>query len=197
MKKAVWAVLIHSSDIANEEDRHKFCPRATDSWCMWWSDKLTPGQNKYKKKLSLPIPIKTLLVPIFRGLSDDKLLNKCLHMYTQNDNESINAVIWKKCPKDIFVSKQILELAVASAVIEFNGGSISLQGVYKDLGLNFGVYVRSGLYNKDSARIDQSARKSSENGLARRKKLRSISKKWCDKETEAEGDKPAYGTGIY
>ena len=34
-------------------------------------------------------------------LSDDDLLKKCLHGKTHITNESINGVIWKKCPKGI------------------------------------------------------------------------------------------------
>ena len=78
---------------------------------------------------------------IYRDLSNETLLEKCLHGYTRNDNEAINSVIWKKCPKDVFVSKKILEIAVASATIEFNGGSNGLKSVFNDLGLNFGYFI--------------------------------------------------------
>ena len=30
---------------------------------------------------------------------------------------AINSIIWKNCPKDVFVSKKVLEIAVASATI--------------------------------------------------------------------------------
>ena len=60
--------------------------------------------NIYRKKLSLPLAIKCLLMPIFRDLSNETLLEKCLHDYPQNDNEAINSVVWKKCRKHVFVS---------------------------------------------------------------------------------------------
>ena len=41
MKKSVWATLFHNCGIANEE-----CPYLSKSSCIWWSDKLTPGENK-------------------------------------------------------------------------------------------------------------------------------------------------------
>ena len=44
MKKSVTS--FHNCDIANEEERHQFFLRLLTSWCMWWSNKLTPGQNK-------------------------------------------------------------------------------------------------------------------------------------------------------
>ena len=46
-----------------------------------------------KKKLSLPLSIKSLLTPEFQDLSKNELLNKSLHRQTQNKNESLN---WKK-----------------------------------------------------------------------------------------------------
>ena len=115
--------MFHNCNIANEEERHQFCPRFCTSWCMWWSDKLTLGQNKGIKKLFLSLTIKSLLMPVFRDLSNETLLEKCLYGYTENDNEAINSVIWKKCPKDVFVSKKVLEIAAALATSEFNDGS--------------------------------------------------------------------------
>ena len=54
--------------------------------------------------------------PVFVSLSDDNLLQKCLHGKTQNNNESLNGLLWKRCPKDVFVGRVTLELGVASAV---------------------------------------------------------------------------------
>ena len=34
----------------------------------------------------------------------------------------MNGVIWKWCPKDVFVGHSTLEVGVASAVISFNDG---------------------------------------------------------------------------
>ena len=139
-KKSVWAVLYHNCDIADEDERHKFCPRTKDSWCIWQSNKLT-GDITYKKKLSLPLAIRSLIEPIFRDLSSDSLLSKCLHGQTQNNNESINGIIWKKCPKDVYVSRKILEIAVSSAVIELNDGSCGIRNVFSTMGIKCGRYM--------------------------------------------------------
>ena len=50
MKKSVWAILFHNCDIGNEEERHQFCPFLRKSWCIRWSNKLTPRQKEYRKK---------------------------------------------------------------------------------------------------------------------------------------------------
>ena len=53
---------------------------------------------------------------MFVDLSDGSLLSKCLHGQTQNNNECLNGVIWKKCSKDIFVSRKFLEMGVKGYV---------------------------------------------------------------------------------
>ena len=83
MKKAIGAVLYHCSDIANEDDRHKYCPRDANGWCKWQQDKIS-GISTYKKKVNLPLCIKQLIEPIFRQLSSDDLLSRCLHGQTQS-----------------------------------------------------------------------------------------------------------------
>ena len=86
MKKCVWAVLYHNTAISDESERHKFCPREANSWCLWQADKIT-GKESYKAKLSLPLAIKSELLKIFRSLTDEQLLSRCLHGKTQNNNE--------------------------------------------------------------------------------------------------------------
>ena len=77
---------------------------------------------------------------MFLELSDENLLSKCLHGKTQNSNESINGVIWKGCPKDVFVGWKVLEMGVASAVISFNDGTKRLIDVMKELKVEPGHY---------------------------------------------------------
>lgn len=57
---------------------------------------------------------------LFDRLRDDTLLSKCLHGKTQNVNESLNGIIWTRCPKRVYVTKKTLEICVSSAVLEFN-----------------------------------------------------------------------------
>ena len=116
--------------------------------------------------------------------------------HTQNSNEALNGVIWKKCPKDIYVSKKILEIGVSSAVIEFNDGRSGLKSVIDQLGLPISQYMMNGFLERDIERIKKLARKSSEKGKTVRKKLRAIRKGFQDKEKEQE-ETPAYSSGAY
>lgn len=192
MKKSVWAVLYHNSKIDDLKERHKFCPRTPNSWCLWQSDQLT-GESKYKVKLSLPLAINELLIPIFRNLSSEDLLSRCLHGQTQNNNESINNLIWNKCPKSTYVSRKIIEMAVDSAVIEFNNGATGLYGVLKRCGIKCGRFMDLATKRKDSLRLRNMNLKSSKRGIGRRKKLRAIRKGFIDAEKHVEGETYAPG----
>ena len=53
-------------------------------------------------------------------------IENCFHDKTQN-NDGVNALIWKCCPKDICVGLTVLEISTASAVINFNDGMVCLE----------------------------------------------------------------------
>jgi hypothetical protein len=69
---------------------------------------------------------------MFEILTAD-LLSKCFHGDTQN-NESFHNKIWSFCPTGIFVGRR-LELAVNSAVIQFNGSDDASASVCDYLGM--------------------------------------------------------------
>ena len=50
-------------------------------------------------------------------------------------NEAPNSIIWKKCPKNIFVNRDI-EMGLCSVLINYNDGT---QGNMKYAGLNIGA----------------------------------------------------------
>ena len=118
MKKGVLAVLWHCTDLPDIKDRHKFCSRQQDSWCKYWQTK-----QDYKSSVILPVAIHKVIYPIFQNLYDDELLGRCLDGTTQNPNEALNQIVWKKCPKDTFISRIVLEVGVVgSAFINFSDG---------------------------------------------------------------------------
>jgi len=126
------------------------CPRDENSWCKYYSKQ---ADTNYKEKVSLSEEIFNVLKPLFTDLSK-KLLNKCLHGKTQNANEAINQVIWKRCPKDVFVNRSTLEIGVNSAVLQFNDGPIAITSVFKEVGITGSVTA-----NKATVQQDQHKRK--------------------------------------
>ena len=50
--------------------------------------------------------------PIFERLRQDTLLERCLDGKTQNQNETFNAMIWARVPKEVFVGPDVYSLGV-------------------------------------------------------------------------------------
>ena len=154
MKKSVLATLWDCWE------RHAFCPRESNSSCKYWQN---GGNEDYKSSANLPKIIKDLLKPIFLDLRDDNLLFQCLEGTTQNPNEAFNQVIWKKCVKDIFISRYVLEIGVASTVINFNDEVLGLNRIFQSRDLSFGKYSMEGALDKeDTDRIIKIDKKTQE-----------------------------------
>lgn len=107
MKRDIGASLYHCCEFGSEEQRHIICRKNALSWCKYQAD-LINGTNTYKRKFSIHNKIFQVIKPVFMELSSDTLLAKGLHGKTQNANESLNGVIWKKCPKDVYVKNSTL-----------------------------------------------------------------------------------------
>ena len=119
LQQSVFATLHYYLASTDSEPNHSFCPTGPESWCKYQND-----QENYKHKHGLPRAIVELVEPMFIELADCDLLKKCLHGKTQNNNESINNMIWRYCPKEDFVSRITLTDAANFAVAVFNDGTM-------------------------------------------------------------------------
>ena len=157
MKKGIWAILWQCSEEDKDAPgtRHQFCPKGDDTWCRYWKAASSGTLQNYVEKVGLSDAIKKVLTPIFVDLSKDDLLLKCAHGLTQNNNESINNVIWKRVPKDIYVGWEALEMGVASAVINYNNGLNGISDVYNEHSMEVGSYTESFLKTFDTKRVEQ------------------------------------------
>ena len=91
--------------------------------------------------------------PVSKDLANTDLLRRCLDGYTQNANESLNACIWKYCPKHLHHGLTVAETAVAIAVCIFNDGASTLKTMLEELGLEPGVFTCAFLEDKDAFRV--------------------------------------------
>ena len=149
----------------------------------------TPIRRKCKDKknnINLPKFIHDIIKPIFEDLSKDELLSKCLHGQTQNANESLNNIIWLKCPKRVYVKRSTLEMGVNAAVLEFNEGANSLSRVIQQYSIEDGIFMTAGSDKKNKSRVKSMENKALEKVRKRRKQLRSIKKGFNDAEREKE-----------
>ena len=102
------------------EQQHHLCPR--NSWCKFWLDK-----EKYTEVNRLPEVFAKLLKPIFTRLSNQDLLSRCQGGFTQNQNESVNNVLWSRCLKCLktkFCGYFKVHLAVCDTIVHFNAGAM-------------------------------------------------------------------------
>ncbi|XP_025153901.1 uncharacterized protein LOC112588386 [Harpegnathos saltator] len=74
------------------------------------------------------------------------LLERCVGGFTQNNNESLNQLIWKITPKTLPAGSKIVEIAAFIAICTFNEGISTLltflHGIDVKLGRNSHEYAR-------------------------------------------------------
>ena len=152
MRKAVWAIYFHTRS-TDSEPLHSFCPTGNESWCAYNKAVALGTLESFSHKITLPACIMDVIKPIFNDLSHPKLLSRCLGGKTQNNNESINSLIWKLCPKTLGAGRRIVEIATNEAVILFNDGNHGKINLMKEFGLAAGVHARKCFAELDKQRI--------------------------------------------
>ena len=146
MQTEIMTGLYHCLKIPDKE-RHKYCPN--NSWC------------KYKKKIPCPDKPNHLdpvfekhLRPIYERLSDPALLARCLPGFTQTANESVNSLVWVRCPKHKWHGRKRTELATASAAPHFSAGATVKHEVMAKAGLAVGAHTRKESNRKERFRAN-------------------------------------------
>ena len=158
MERAIWAILYHSAS-SDENPQHNYCPEGETSWCGWQRDQ-KKGADSYKHKSPSPSAVVEVIKPTFETLSADDLLDRCLEGANQNQNESLNSVVWGLCPKDSFAGLNSVETACAIAVARFNDGAHTTANIMRRCDLNPGQYVSEAANKEDSKRIYHARKKS-------------------------------------
>ena len=187
MKNSIMAVLKHSVEESGKtlEEQHSLCPR--NDWCKFWNK-----PQSYNTTNRLPSSFFSVLTPLFERLSHPELLSRCQRGFTQNQNESLNGVLWNKCLKTRFCGLTKLHLAVSDSVAEFNAGAGAIAVLMKNAGIYPPPSSMRCLRNKDKKRITLAARKITLKARVHRQKLR-VAKKTAKNTT---GYKPgAFGLG--
>ena len=125
--------------------------------------------------------------PVYARLSEDSLLEQCLHGKTQNQNEALNKMIWERAPKETFIGSQGIETAVYDTIANFNIGATASSRVLQYLGIEAGKHTLDGCKKIDLDRIRNAEYKEQESSKKRRKMIRGMKKKKIDKCKEQEG----------
>ena len=77
---------------------------------LQWFQHHPINTNNYKPGPGLPDNVIAKVKPVYDRLSNDELLKKCLDGKTQNQNESLNGMIWNRLPKGVFCRSNSLEI---------------------------------------------------------------------------------------
>ena len=114
-----------------------------------------------------------------------------MHGYTQNANESLHALVWKFCPKELFLGRTGVQTGVqtacALAVCCFNDGSSSLAAISDRLLLSPSLLSKSFLKKKDLKRVKKSEYEVSEGAKKVRRLARRKRKGYDDRNQQREG----------
>ncbi|XP_071582214.1 uncharacterized protein [Temnothorax nylanderi] len=193
MKKAIMASFLHMIS-TDQKPQHHWCPPGSDSWCSWQQAKATNTLNSYHYKPALHPDVAKVIEPIFRDLSSDNLLQRCVGGYTQNSNESFNNVVWRIAPKVSHSGSNIVNIAANIATCTFNSGTKSYLQVMDTLGIKVGKNADRYCEVEDVERIrigEIKAHNATREGRIQRRQSRIAAE---DAATAAEG--LLYGPGI-
>lgn len=151
MYKAIWSTLYHKSS-SDDNPKHDYCPEGPNSWCTWQRAKAA-RQSDYTHKTPLPDVVIDAITPIYKDLSDKRLLEKCLGGFTQNNNESFNNMIWSIDPKTTSSGGIVVEIAASIAVCIFNDGYTDVLKIMELLGIRIGLSASQFRDYKDDQRL--------------------------------------------
>lgn len=163
------------------------CPTGPSSWCKYQCDAAN-GTNFYNdSKCSAPV-FRKELNPLFTRLSEKSLLERCLKGITQNQNESLNAMLWSKCPKRVFCGKSKLLSCASQAVAQWNEGAAASANILLRCGIEkYGINTVIACQKNNAIRISSAKRKSSSAFQKRRRELRMLRKRKVDTSSYKSG----------
>ena len=199
MKNAIYATLHHYMS-TDETPLHFNCPTDVNSWCFFnraaARKEAKPKHDSKNMKTTLTKDVVKKIMPVYQRLASKELLNRCISSKTQNANECLHSVIWSKCPKETFISKKKLEVAVTSAISQFNMGCENTQKLKENAtGISLSGSGKKISVLRDRRRLHRSAESGRKGAKTARKKLQLRKLMGEQKKKLAEG--PMYAAGQF
>lgn len=193
MKNAIWATYYHYSS-TDENPQHDQCPTGADSWCEWQKAAASNDLTSFKHTYSpLTSDVLEAIKPIYEDLSKDALLERCVGGFTQNNNESLNQLIWKISPKCVSGTSTIVEIASYVAACVFNEGSFALLTFLQEMEISSGPSCHEWARATDVMRIDRADQEAENQSKETRIRRRQVQKDALD---ILEDSSILYGPGI-
>ena len=182
MADAIWSSFLHVSS----NEKHQYHSLCDKTWCQHRRDEAN-NTNLFKHGPGLPSGVVALVKPIYKNLIKHEVLSKCLHGKTQDQNESFNALIWERAPKNVYLSLEKLRFAVYDAVVVFSDGRQGSLNVLKAVGVQPGYYTTELCCMLNLKRKMRSSNWISETTRIRRRVLGAQKKKKSTEKKRVEG----------
>lgn len=132
--------------------------------------------------------------PVYERLSNNELLERCLGGFTQNNNESVNSLIWSMAPKVTSSGAKIVEIATYIATNIFNDGYNNILLTMQIMNLTIGPNAQQACQKWDTDRITIANLRAQQATKEARKLKRAAQKESEDITFAAE--ETLYGPGI-
>ncbi|KAL8606449.1 hypothetical protein ACOMHN_015538 [Nucella lapillus] len=193
MYRAVWASYFHVTS-TDEEHNNLFCQEGSESWCFFQratADGVAPRPHTK----SWPLDVAEAIRPVYERLSDRTLLSRCLHGWTQNDNECFHSLLWNLCPKVRWAGHRTVQTSLALAVQTFNKGASTCTDFLKKIDITPSQSVIDSVERRDIQRVKDASRKSSVREKKRRKTIDEAKRAEAEARRRRDGDN--YGAGKF
>lgn len=198
MKTAIYATLSHCSS-TDKTPKHGKCPRGEDSWCFYnkaIAKNEKPESHKTKIKTPLNERVVSKILPLYQRLASNALLERCVSGKTQNANEALHGVIWTKCPKTTFASRNKLEMEVCAAICQYNCGyNQTMPVLQRAIGLSPGQHTQKRAKAFDESRLRLAETRKKKKFAEYRRKLRQA--QILEEERKKSREGVTYGAGEF
>ncbi|KAK8731958.1 hypothetical protein OTU49_007358, partial [Cherax quadricarinatus] len=155
MRNGILASFFHCSS-TDDNPEHHLCPPGSASWCFYQralADNLPPpSHSTMKVKFHLQPDDFNKVHEIYKDLTRDDMMERCIQGRTQNPNESLHQRIWSYCNKALYRNKWQVDFAVSHAIAEYNVG---YERSCLDIQLGYGRSLLNQKRLKDMDRIMQ------------------------------------------
>ena len=154
-------VVLSKICVTCEKNRSTKTGEEFQTWYVDQQSKTSTYDHENQRRKKLPPSFLQHMIPLYTRLSHPDLLRRCVLGLTQNQNESFNATIWKRCPKEKNFGVKSVNNAVASATLTWNVAANAKIIMLKALSLPVHPYTELATASKDAKRIYHARQKHS------------------------------------
>ena len=150
--------------------------------------------KEYRHKTALTSDVQKVIKPVYEKLTNNDLLERCLRGNTQNNNESLNACVWRFASKHLHSGAKTVELATTIACSIFNDGNYAVLKLMEMLGIVIGMHTQEYATHADERRIRDANAHSSQ--TRKKARMEAVEQKRKKKELFEDQEGLLYGPGI-